>query len=155
MAADLLHRPPKIWKFSDKKRKTKSILSECSFMPFNLQILPPGPLIPVEHVWKLKKSLSLASSCLKNYHQEGWTIEWEPEGGVRHGERIGRVKNPKKQRCWGLRTRGGKQRSLAKGMMLERGTQDEIFLVYNRPAPTHLSNNCYSFSQIKKNRRDL
>ena len=31
-------------------------------MPFNLQILPPGPLIPVEHVWKLRKSLSL--TCL-------------------------------------------------------------------------------------------
>lgn len=103
MAANLLHQPPKIWKFPDKKRKTKSIFSECSFMPFNLQILPPGPLIPVEHVWKLRKSLSLASPCLKNYHQEGrWWKEGNERAGLEDSERIGRVKNPKEQRCWVL-----------------------------------------------------
>lgn len=145
MAADLLHRPPKIWKFSDKKRKTKSILSECSFMPFNLQILPPGPLIPVEHVWKLKKSLSLASSCLKNYHQEGWTIEWGTEGrGETRGENRACEKSEETKVLGSLNKRW-KVAILREGDDARKGyTGWNIFRV--QPAPIHPSNNCYLFS---------
>ena len=99
-------------------------------MPFNLQILPPGPLIPVEHVWKLRKSLSPASPFLKNYHQEGrrWKEGNERAGLARQRESRACEKS-KGTKGAGVLEQEVESSDPSRGEYFERGTPDEIFSV--------------------------
>lgn len=120
-------------------------------MPFNLQILPPGPLIPVEHVWKLKKSLSLASSCLKNYHQEGWTIEWEGRGETRRQNRA--CEKSEETKVLGVLEQEVESSDPSRrGRCFKKGVHRMKYFSCILPRYTHATIATYLFSQITKDR---